>query len=156
VIDLAPITGGCQCGRLRYRINGPITNIHLCHCRMCQKAVGNAFATIGVTQKTSVDYVHGTPSWFRSSMHVQRGFCASCGTPLFYADDTSDTLGIMIGALDQPADFPPERQDGIEGRLNWVLSLSQLLEKGVTGVGDEAEWAEAIARSTMQHPDFEA
>jgi hypothetical protein len=123
---------------------------------MCQKAVGNVFATIGVTQKADIAYVRAGPSWFRSSRHVQRGFCASCGTPLLYADDTSDTLGIMIGTLDRPADFPPARQDGIEGRLNWVLGLSKIQEKGVTGVGDEAEWARAIARSTKQHPDFEA
>jgi hypothetical protein len=148
-------TGGCQCGSVRYRIVGPITNVHLCHCRMCQKAVGNAFATIGVAKKSNVEHVRNAPAWFRSSMHVRRGFCDACGTPLFYADDTSDTLGIMIGTLDRPADFPPERQDGIEGRLGWVLSLSEMPEKGATGAGNEAKWAEAIAQSIRQHPDFE-
>jgi hypothetical protein len=153
--DVKAITGGCQCGSVRYRIKGPITNIHLCHCRMCQKAVGNVFATIGVAQKSDVTHVRAAPAWFRSSMHVQRGFCAACGTPLFYADDTADTLGIMVGSLDRPAEFPPERQDGIEGRLAWVLHLPHMPEKGATGVGDEAEWATAIARTARQHPDIE-
>jgi hypothetical protein len=153
--DKVVIAGGCQCGNVRYRVGGPISNIHLCHCRMCQKAVGNAFATIGVAHKSDVTHSRNAPSWFRSSMHVQRGFCASCGTPLFYSDDMSDIVGIMIGSLDRPADFPPQRQDGIEGRLAWVLSLSQLPEKGKTGAGDEAEWAGAIANSARQHPDFD-
>jgi hypothetical protein len=153
--DELVVAGGCQCGSVRYRVSGPITNIHLCHCRMCQKAVGNAFATIGVAQESDVTHTRDAPAWFQSSMHVQRGFCASCGTPLFYSDDMSNTLGIMIGSLDRPADFPPGRQDGIEGRLAWVLTLTQMHDKGATGVGDEAEWAEAIARSARQHPDFD-
>lgn len=148
-------TGGCQCGNVRFRVNGPISNIHLCHCRMCQKAVGNAFATIGVSQKSDVVQVRNAPAWFRSSQHVQRGFCSACGTPLFYADDTSESLGIMIGALDCPKDFPPVRQDGLEGRLPWVLSLSTMPEKGATGVGGDADWAAAIAQSARQHPDFD-
>jgi hypothetical protein len=38
------ITGGCQCGAVRYRITAPFENAHICHCRMCQKAFGNYFA----------------------------------------------------------------------------------------------------------------
>jgi hypothetical protein len=154
-VDDAVVTGGCQCGSVRYRVSGPITNIHLCHCRMCQKAVGNAFATIGVAKKADVSHIRNAPAWFRSSMHVQRGFCALCGTPLFYSDDTSNAIGIMVGSLDRPADFAPERQDGIEGRLSWVVTLSQMPEKGATGAGEDAKWAQAIAFSARQHPDFE-
>jgi hypothetical protein len=154
-IDPQTVTGGCQCGNIRYRVTGPITNAHLCHCRMCQKAVGNLFATIGVAAKSSVSLVRSEPAWFRSSENVRRGFCGSCGTPLFYSDDTSESLGIMIGSLDLPAAFPPERQDGLEGRLAWTCDVARIPEKGVTGAGAEADWAGAIARSTKQHPDFE-
>ncbi|MGG2476082.1 GFA family protein, partial [Rhizobium sp. BR5] len=34
---------GCQCGAVRYRIEGGLRYPHLCHCRMCQKASGNYF-----------------------------------------------------------------------------------------------------------------
>jgi hypothetical protein len=153
--EAAPATGGCQCGNVRYRVAGPITNIHLCHCRMCQKAVGNAFATIGVAKRADLSQLRHAPAWFRSSMNVRRGFCPQCGTPLFYADDTSDMVGIMTGSLDRPSDYPPERQDGTEGRLDWVMTLSHMPEKGMTGDGKDAEWAATIARTKLQHPDFE-
>lgn len=42
----ATITGGCQCGAVRYAIDGPLNNPHICHCRMCQKAFGNYFAAL--------------------------------------------------------------------------------------------------------------
>ena len=35
------VTGGCQCGAVRYAASGTLDNAHICHCRMCQKAVGN-------------------------------------------------------------------------------------------------------------------
>ena len=37
------IEGGCNCGAVRYRAEAPLTNAHICHCRMCQKAAGNYF-----------------------------------------------------------------------------------------------------------------
>jgi hypothetical protein len=38
------LTGGCQCGAIRYVLTAPPESVHLCHCRMCQKAVGGPFA----------------------------------------------------------------------------------------------------------------
>ena len=35
--------GGCQCGAVRYALYAEPTNPHVCHCRMCQKAVGGYF-----------------------------------------------------------------------------------------------------------------
>jgi hypothetical protein len=34
------LSGGCQCGAIRYRLTATPERVHLCHCRMCQKAVG--------------------------------------------------------------------------------------------------------------------
>ncbi|HEY2357583.1 MAG TPA: hypothetical protein VGH86_09040, partial [Phenylobacterium sp.] len=33
-------TGGCQCGAIRFRIDGELGEASICHCRMCQKALG--------------------------------------------------------------------------------------------------------------------
>ena len=42
---LMSATGGCQCGRVRYRA-AALGRMSLCHCRMCQRATGNAFAPL--------------------------------------------------------------------------------------------------------------
>lgn len=39
-------SGGCQCGRVRFRASALKENSHVCHCRMCQKATGNFFAAL--------------------------------------------------------------------------------------------------------------
>ena len=54
-----PITGGCQCGAVRYRITAPLENPHICHCRMCQKAFGNYFAALVGMKKTGLGVDEG-------------------------------------------------------------------------------------------------
>jgi hypothetical protein len=79
------VTGGCQCGAVRYAISGPLHNPHICHCRMCQKAFGNYFAALVGTRRENLTWTRGEPASFRSSSVVQRGFCRDCGTPLSFA-----------------------------------------------------------------------
>ncbi|RYI08877.1 MAG: GFA family protein, partial [Acetobacteraceae bacterium] len=78
------VSGGCQCGAVRYHATEMFDNSHICHCRMCQKAVGNIFAALVAAPREAITWTRGEPSRFRSSDHVDRGFCSQCGTPLFY------------------------------------------------------------------------
>ena len=39
------LTGGCQCGAIRFALSKPPAKISICHCRMCQKASGAPFAS---------------------------------------------------------------------------------------------------------------
>ncbi len=96
-------SGGCQCGAVRYRIEGDIRYPHLCHCRMCQKASGNYFMPLGASSsREAFALKRGEPSWFQSSQHVRRGFCGRCGTPLFYDSPGMDFINVMLGSLDDP------------------------------------------------------
>jgi hypothetical protein len=149
------ITGGCQCGAVRYRSSAVMDNAHLCHCRMCQKAVGNVFAALVATPKDDFSWSRGTPTRWRSSANVERGFCGICGTPLFYDDITSDGIAVTIGSLDDPAAFPPLTHDGIEGRIYWLQSLNDVPDFGETDQLSQAQWAAAIKTSNRQHPDHD-
>ena len=43
-LDNAPhYSGGCQCGKVRFRVEGALGDASICHCRMCQKASGNFY-----------------------------------------------------------------------------------------------------------------
>jgi hypothetical protein len=124
-------TGGCQCGRVRYRA-AALGRMSLCHCRMCQRATGNAFAPL-VTASGVV--FHGTPARFASSNAAERGFCRDCGTPLFYAPLGRDDLELMVGSLDDPGQVSPALHYGVESRLGW-LHLADDLPEYETRPGD--------------------
>ncbi len=149
------ITGGCQCGAVRYRASAVMDNAHLCHCRMCQKAVGGLFAALVSAPRDAFVWTRGQPARWRSSARVDRGFCAACGTPLLYEDVTGDHISVTLGSLDDPAAFRPVSHDGIEGRMPWLGELDQVPDKGITEQPGQAEWAAAIKASNRQHPDHD-
>ncbi len=150
-----PITGGCQCGAVRFSTTKLKDNAHICHCRMCQKAVGNFFAALVSTPKESLTWTRGTPAHFRSSADVDRGFCAACGTPLFFDNIHWDDIGLMIGALDDPKAIKPISQDSIESRMPWFSEIAQVPESGTSEELDGPERVEAVRASNRQHPDHD-
>jgi len=113
------LTGGCQCGAVRYALTMAPTKVHYCHCRMCQRAVGNVFATLVPVRKDSVTW-SGEPAIFHSSSLASRGFCRTCGTPLSFAYDTSEWICVTLGSLDDPAAVPPELHFGVESQAPWL------------------------------------
>jgi hypothetical protein len=145
-----PITGGCQCGRVRYAITGPLENPHICHCRMCQKAFGNFFAALVGARKAEFAWTRGEPGFFRSSSVVSRGFCRDCGTPLSFAYDTSERIAVSIGSLDDPRLAVPARQFGIEARLPAFALLHSLPG---TRTEDDVPPEDLLKLASLQHPD---
>ncbi len=146
------VRGGCQCGAVRYRATEVLDSSHICHCRMCQKAVGNFFAALVGIPREAFTWTRGAPTLFKSSDLVDRGFCKDCGTPLLYDFTASKHLNVTTGSLDDPSALPPKMQFGIEGRMYWFSELVDLQEEGTT---DEtmASVAPAINTSNHQHPD---
>lgn len=138
------LTGGCQCGAVRYRIESGVSHNHFCHCRMCQKATGGVFAALAGAPKSKVVF-EGPLSIFESSTVADRGFCAACGTPLTFAYKDSDWMNVTIGSLDDPEAAPLEMHWGAEGRIGW-LELGDDKPMHVTGEGLEAHQLERLDR----------
>ncbi|MBH9811362.1 GFA family protein, partial [Clostridioides difficile] len=63
----AAITGGCQCGRVRYTLARLPERSHICHCRMCQKAVGGPFAALASVPNADIAWTGVELSWYASS-----------------------------------------------------------------------------------------
>jgi hypothetical protein len=149
------ITGGCQCGAVRYRASAVLDNAHLCHCRMCQKAVGGLFAALVSAPRDALVWTRGQPARWRSSANVDRGFCAACGTPLLYENLAGDHISVTLGSLDNPVAFRPVSHDGTEGRMPWFFDLADVPDHGETEQPSQADWAAAIKASNRQHPDHD-
>ncbi len=144
-------TGGCQCGAVRFRIEGALGDASVCHCRMCQKAVGGFYAPLVSVREGSLIWTRGAPSYFQSSNFARRGFCASCGTPLAY--DAPDGLALAIGAFDDPSKIAPRLQWGVEGKLPYADHVPSLpSSRTEEDIKDATFLAELVS---YQHPDHE-
>lgn len=115
--------GGCQCGALRYAFDaGPAKSV-VCHCRMCQRATGNAFAPLMELAAARVRWTGTAAEWASSDVAV-RGFCPTCGTPVYFR--SGDTVELMAGTLAPPFAFRPVEQIAVESRQGWLDDLPDL------------------------------
>lgn len=120
------LTGGCQCGRVRYRATIASDDAYLCHCRMCQRATGG-FAAAFVNVATGALEWQAGPDWYQSSPIAHRPFCSACGTPLGF-QFLEDPVGIDItlGSFDDPSSFVPTAHSGAESMHEAWLDTSAL------------------------------
>jgi hypothetical protein len=148
------LTGGCQCGAVRYALHEQPSQPHICHCRMCQKAFGSFFAPLTGVLREKFELTRGELSIFRSSDRAERGFCRNCGTPLTFHYVGRPRIAVSIGSLDEPAKVPPAHQYGVEARMPWFAALASLPGEKTTEE-DDPTLASAIASTNHQHPDHD-
>ncbi|WP_339872881.1 GFA family protein [uncultured Brevundimonas sp.] len=94
--------GSCLCGAVRVEVTGELPAPDACHCRQCRKQSGHYFASTDVPRAALT--VHGADSvrWYASSEKVRRGFCAVCGTWLFWDPLFRDSIAVAMGLFDTP------------------------------------------------------
>jgi hypothetical protein len=128
------LEGGCLCGAIRYQVEGAPSSISVCHCRSCRLASGAPTVGWFVITRSQFTLRSGTPSIYRSSAEVRRGFCGDCGTQLTYAHESaSDTIELTAASLDEPAVFEPTKEIWLSEKIPWSAvntSLEQYFEGG--------------------------
>lgn len=97
-----PLQGSCLCGGIRYELDGPITYVSHCHCSMCRRFHGAAFATYGRVSPGSFRWLSGKElvSVYETSPGIGWAFCKTCGSSLGMPQDgvlSEVTLGTLIG-----------------------------------------------------------
>lgn len=94
--------GGCLCGAVRYEVRGALRPVVNCHCGQCRRFHGHHGAYTGASWTDVTIRDGGNLRWYRSSDRARRGFCAVCGSSLFWDKDGRGYLAIAAGSLDQP------------------------------------------------------
>jgi hypothetical protein len=94
--------GSCLCGAVTFEVSSDLPPPDACHCRQCRKQSGHYFASTDVAKSALT--VHGADRvrWYQSSEKVRRGFCATCGSSLFWDPLHRDFIGVAMGAFDTP------------------------------------------------------
>ena len=105
-----PLRGGCLCGAVKYELDGPISFASHCHCSMCRKAHGAAFASYGGVSASSFRITQGQDALrsFESSPGVMRSFCSQCGSPITWTSgEHAGHVAFTLGTLETPVPMPP-------------------------------------------------
>ncbi len=105
-------TGGCACGAIRYEFTSePLLSFH-CHCYECQRVGGSAFTSLMIIPKADFELLRGEPKFYASpadsGYFLNRGFCATCGSPVLATEDHRPLLVLVhAGSMDDPGLFEP-------------------------------------------------
>jgi hypothetical protein len=94
--------GACLCGAVRFEVAGELARPDACHCSQCRRQSGHFWASTDVPRDALAIEGADKIAWFRSSERVRRGFCALCGSVLFWDPIGRDRIAVAMGAFDAP------------------------------------------------------
>ncbi|MGF1610122.1 MAG: GFA family protein [Kiloniellales bacterium] len=98
-------TGGCLCGKVRFRVKAPQAQVIACHCRQCRRVSGHYFAASAAAWPDLELTASEGLAWYQSAATSRRGFCRLCGSSLFFDHGPDEPLGIAAGAFDEEPPF---------------------------------------------------
>jgi hypothetical protein len=115
------LEGSCLCGAVKYRIEGELGPIVCCHCSMCRKAQGTAFAANAPVPASRFRIVAGEASLraYRSSPGKERLFCGTCGSPIVSRRDGAADVRVRIGTLDTRIAARPAAHIHVASKAEW-------------------------------------
>lgn len=113
--------GSCLCGAVKYRIDTPIEEVTHCHCSMCRKAHGAAFASYAGVSPGAFHFTAGEAlvARYPSSPGITRTFCSRCGATLQFIDDRAGEIGVAAGTLDSPLGEVPQAHIYVDSKADW-------------------------------------
>jgi len=139
--------GGCQCGAVRYEIEGPLPPVYACHCRECRRHTASAFALSMPVDMAALHlsgdlavHVRATDSGTRTFCH----FCPSCGTRIYHRSERAPgRVTIKAGTLDDAETLSPAAHLWVSRKQPWV-SLDPRIPAFETQPDDLGAWRSAL------------
>jgi hypothetical protein len=109
--------GGCECGKIRYRLAGEPIFVNCCHCRQCQKLTGSAFAINAMVEAERIELVSGEPAEAGGQAR-----CPGCATLLWATHRLfgDGILFLRVGTLDEGEKLAPDAHFFVRSRHPWV------------------------------------
>jgi hypothetical protein len=110
-------TGRCLCGAVSYEVQGPLRDVLICHCGECRRWHGHVSASTAARRTDLIVTEDRGLHWIQSphsDARARRGFCAECGSSLFWDPPGRDTISIAAGTLDG--------ETGLRTASHWFVS----------------------------------
>lgn len=122
------ITGGCRCGKIRFKAMVDPTRVIACHCLDCQIFSGAPYRP---TIPAPIETVEMTGESKRYTKTAESGrqrvqaFCGDCGTQLFACDpDHVISLNLRVGCIDQRSQLRPTIRTWARSAMPWTYDIT--------------------------------
>lgn len=115
-------SGKCLCGVIKVKVGGPISDIIHCHCSLCRKSSGSAYATNGFIDFDKFKIISGEEilSTYVFKPGRNRHFCSCCGSPIYSSNEQDPRrVRIRLGILDTDIKERPISHNFVTSRAIW-------------------------------------
>ena len=125
-----PYCGSCLCGEIRFEVDSFAPHTGNCHCSMCRKFHGAAYATIAEAQSDHFRWTSGEDllKGYTAGNGTTRSFCANCGSSLTFTSPNADPdlVEIALGCFDDEVPVTPDAHIFVASGANWAVPEDDL------------------------------
>jgi hypothetical protein len=124
--------GACLCGALRFDATLPSKLVAHCHCSRCRRAHGAAFVTWAgfPLERFRIDDPERQLRWYQSSAKAERGFCAHCGSTLFFRSaHWPGEMHVVVSNFEDALDRAPQAHVYYDTHVAWFEVNDSLPKK---------------------------
>ena len=129
-INKSPYYGQCLCGSIKYKVDAIEVQMAHCHCTMCRKFHGSAFATFGAVKANNFHWLQGEKflKTFHAPNRTKRQFCENCGSSLIFipSNDTGEFIEFSLGTLDSEIQVKPDAHIFTKYGASWYDIVDNL------------------------------
>lgn len=122
------VEGSCVCGTVRYAVDGPFNSMMSCHCSMCRKQHGSAFATYVSAPLDSFRWISGEDAIlkYQSSAQGVRSCCGVCGSPVPMTLPSYSLALLPAGPLEGDLGIQPQAHVFVGSKAPWYTITDDL------------------------------
>ena len=131
---MSNLAGSCNCGEIRFVVNGDVRTVVNCHCNLCRKMNGSAFSTYVVVLGSEFSLESGELQTIRVSEQATKSVCERCNTPIYNENPKYQGLRMLhLGSVDDPVDLEPQVNIYCESQLDWLSGVTGLtnMDQGI-------------------------
>lgn len=110
--------GQCMCGAVKLTASQSSDAICACHCKMCRRWSGAPFMEIDCGDAVQIEGEEHV-SVYDSSNWAERGFCARCGSHLFYRLKETRQHMVPVGLFDDDQQLTFRKQVFVDERPHY-------------------------------------
>ena len=115
------LKGHCLCGACTFELVGPHNWVGHCHCESCRRAVSSPFTTWIGQENGAWTFGGAKPVSYVSSPGNTRGFCGTCGSPMYFKSDRfPNEMHFYAALLEYPHTVEPTIHFHSDEMLRWV------------------------------------
>lgn len=125
-----PYRGSCLCAVVKFEVDEFLPEVAHCHCSMCRKFHGAAYATIASVARTRFRWVQGEDALkgYTAQNGTTRTFCSHCGSSLMFSSPRAadDMIEVALGAVDTDVPLEPDAHIFVGSGANWTVLSDDL------------------------------